>query len=85
MLRLSCFGHVRAKNNSAVWLDLSCVSPLDWDLFLVVLPSSQVYEGLFGCWYAVVVPWMVLAWPLVEGLLNPAVFGLAVLCPLGYV
>ena len=24
----------------------------------------------------------VLAWPLVEGLLNPAVFGLAVLCPL---
>ena len=32
--------------------------------------------------YAMVGLRTVLAWPLVEGLLNPAVFGLAILCPL---
>ena len=37
---------------------------------------------LFCCWYAVVEPWTVLAWLLVEGLLNPAVFGLADCVPL---
>ena len=53
-LLLSCFGHARAKNNSRVWLDLNCVSPIVWDCHPVVLPSSQSCEWVVFLWYAVV-------------------------------
>ena len=42
-------------------------------LSLVVLLLHRVVKGLFCCWYAVVEPWTVLAWPFVDGLINPVV------------
>ena len=84
-LQLSCFGHVRAKNNSEFPCGLELCLTCCLGLSPVVLLSSQGYEGVDCCGYAVVGLRNVVAWPLVEGLLNPAVFGLAILCPLGYV
>ena len=42
-------------------------------LSLVVFASSQGYEGIVLLRYAVVGIQTVLAWPIVEGLVNPAV------------
>ena len=53
-LLLSCFGHARAKNNSGVWLDLSCVSPLFGIVTRLSLPSSQSCEWVVLLRYAVV-------------------------------
>ena len=53
-------------------MDLSCAHLL-LGLSLVVFTSSRGCEGLFSCWYVVVGLRTVLAWPIVEGLVNPAV------------
>ena len=81
----SCFGHVRAKNNSELPCGLELCLIYCLGLSPVVLLSSQGCEGVDCCGYAVVGLRTVLAWTLVEGMLNPTLFGLAVLCPLGYV
>ena len=54
-------------------------------LSLVVLLLHGGVKGLFGCWYAVVEPWAVLAWLVCWKPVKPSGFGLVVLCPLGYV
>ena len=48
-LLLSCFGHARAKNNSRVWLDLSCVSPFVWGCHPVVYAFfTELWMGCFA-------------------------------------
>ena len=84
-LLLSCFGHDRAKNNFVWALWAGAVSIFCLGLSLVFFASSQDCEGLFCCWYAVVVPWTVLAWPICWWTDKPSSVGLVVLCPLGHV
>ena len=84
VLHLSCFGHVRAKNNSELPGRLELCLAFHLGLSSVVLLSSQGCEGFDCCRYAVVGLQTVLAWPIVEGLSNLAVFGLLIVS-LGYV
>ena len=84
-LLLSCFGHARAKNNSEFPCGLELCLTFRLGLSPVVLLSSQDCEGI-------VLLWVCSGWSsdcaglaAVEGLLNPTVFGLVVLCPLSYV
>ena len=46
MLLLSCFGHVRAKNNSVLSCGLELCSSFVWDYPWLSLPSSQDCEGI---------------------------------------
>ena len=43
---LSCFGHVRAKNNSGLSGGLELCSSFVWDYPGLSLPSSQGCEGI---------------------------------------
>ena len=70
---LSCFGHDRAKNNSMLSGGLELCSSLVWDYPWLSFPSSQGCEGIGVLRYAVVGLQTVLAWPFVEGLVNPVV------------
>ena len=84
-LHLSCFGHVRAKTNSELpWRLELCLT-----FGLGIIPGCwllhRAVKGLFCCWYAVVVPLACAGLAVVEGLLNPVVFGLAECVPWLYV
>ena len=46
MLLLSCFGHIRAKNNSMLSGGLELCSSFVWDYPWLSLPSSQDCEGI---------------------------------------
>ena len=83
-LLLSCFGHSRAKNNSELSCGLSCVHRLVGIVNRSSLPSSQGCEGIVLLRYAVVGLRTVLAWPIVEILVKPAVV-VWLIVPLGYV
>ena len=72
-LQLSCFGHVRAKNNSVLSGGLELCSSLVWDYPDCFCLLHRAVKGLLCCGYAVVGLRTVLAWPIVEGLVNPAV------------
>ena len=71
-LQLSCFGHVRAKTNS----ELPCRLELCLTFGLGIIPGCWIlHRAVKGCFSAGVQwlsPWDVLAWPICEGLLNPA-------------
>ena len=45
-------------------LDLSCDPPLFGAVPCCLWLLHRAVKGLFGCWYAVVEPWTVLAWPI---------------------
>ena len=71
--QLSCFGHARAKKNSVLPCGLELCS-----YFIGIIPGClyllhRAVKGLLCCGYAVVGLRTVLAWPIVEGLVNPAV------------
>ena len=70
---VSCFGHVRANNNSEFPCRLELCLTFRLGLSPVVLLSSQGCEGIVLLQYAVVGLRTVLAWPIVEGLVNPVV------------
>ena len=63
MLLPSCFGHVRAKNNSELPCRLELCLTFRLGLSSVVLLSSQGCEGIVLLWYEVVGLQTVLAWP----------------------
>ena len=81
---LSCFGHVRAKNNSELPCGLELCLTFRLGLSPVAFASSQGCEGIVLLRYAVVGLRTVLAWSIVEGLVNPAVL-VWLIVPLGYV
>ena len=84
VLLLSCFGHVRAKNNFVLFGGLELCLTFRLGLSPVAFASSQGCEGIVLLRYAVVGLWTVLAWPIVEGLVNPAVLVWMIVSP-GYV
>ena len=54
-------------------MGLSCASSVVWDCHPVAFASSQGCEGIVLLQYAVVGLHTMLSWPIVEGLVNPAV------------
>ena len=80
-LLLSCFGHNRAKNNSVLPCGLELCSSFVWDCIQLFFLLHRTVKGLFCYEYAVVGLRTVLAWPIVEGLSNPTVFGLLTVSP----
>ena len=73
LLVSSCFGHVRAKNNSVLSGGIELCSSFVWDYPWLSLPPSRSCEGIVLLRYAVVGLRTMLAWLLVDGLINPAV------------
>ena len=83
-LQLSCFGHARAKNDSELPCGLELCLTFRLGLSPVAFASSQGCEGIVLLQYVVVGLRTVLAWPIVEGLVNPAVL-VRLIVSLGYV
>ena len=83
-LQLSCFGHARAKNKSELPCGLELCLTFHLGLSPVAFASSQGCEGTVLLWYAVVGLRTELAWPIVEGLVNPLVLVWLIVSP-GYV
>ena len=54
-------------------MGLSCASSVVWDCHPVAFASSRSCEGFVLLQYAVVGLQTVLAWPIVEGMVNPTV------------
>ena len=81
MLQSSFFGHGRAKNNSVLPCGLELCLTFHLGQSPVAFTSSQGCEGIVLLQYAVVGLRTVLAWPFIEGLSNPAVFGLLIVSP----
>ena len=80
-LRLSCFGHVRAKTNTEFPCGPELCPVSVWDLSPVVCLLHRDVKGGFAAGMQWLSPWDVLAWPICEALLNPAVL-FCCLCPL---
>ena len=73
-----------AKNNSKLPCGLELCLTFRLGLSLVSFASLQGCEGIVLLRYAVVGLWTMLAWPIVEGLVNPTVLVWLIMSP-GYV
>ena len=61
-LRLSCFGHVRAKTNTELPCGLELCPVFVWDLSPVVCLLHRAVKGCFAAGMQWLSPWDVLAW-----------------------